>query len=201
MILKKQKILFIHIKKTGGTSVEKVFQEKFPDISIKSKNHLVMTDYISKLGEPEIDKYYSFTIIRNPWDRITSLYFMRRGKRGNPSHFQKWVLRLDKHRYVQQKHLTYRHQYDWLSNKEGKLKVKEIIYFEKLKKGWDKVCKDLGFKKFSLPHKNKSRNSRINFNYSSMYKLPNGKWNDKAIERVRFFNHKDCSHFGYDFPY
>ena len=71
MINHKHKFLFIHIPRTGGSSLESQFNYK----ENKEKNkHWTLSDW-KKTLDPEIfDQYFKFTFIRNPWDSIISKY-------------------------------------------------------------------------------------------------------------------------------
>ena len=72
MILKDKKIIFIHIPRTGGTSIEKYFDFKFSaDWSPETAQHLTMEEYNEHY---DLDKYFKFTTVRNPWDRLMSWY-------------------------------------------------------------------------------------------------------------------------------
>ena len=100
MILSNKKIIFIHIPKTGGSSVE-LSLEPYADENITSDHrgtyfnvnippiqkeimdslgvcwqeykHISALDYKKFLGS-EYDDYFVFSIIRNPIDRISSLF-------------------------------------------------------------------------------------------------------------------------------
>jgi len=72
MILHDKKIIFIHIPRTGGTSVEEYFQFKHqhgwkPDTA----QHLTLKEYSDHY---DVEDYFKFTIVRNPWDRLVSWY-------------------------------------------------------------------------------------------------------------------------------
>ena len=69
MINHKHKFIFTHIPKTGGTSILSLFTKNY-----KHKSH---TKTISLLNNENFKKYYKFTIVRNPWDRMVSLYFWK----------------------------------------------------------------------------------------------------------------------------
>jgi len=72
MILPHKKIIFIHIPRTGGTSVEKYFNFKpSVDWKIKTAQHLTLKEYGDHY---ELDDYFKFSIVRNPWDRLISWY-------------------------------------------------------------------------------------------------------------------------------
>lgn len=76
--------LFIHIPKTGGTSIEKWLGERgeltyysptAPAFMSVTPQHLTQTDLEGLMGTNSWD--FSFTIVRNPYDRIESEYFFR----------------------------------------------------------------------------------------------------------------------------
>lgn len=102
-IQKKQKVLFLHIPKTGGTTVEEFLEQEFemlchsvgkPGALKVTPQHLQESDLRMIFNGVFWD--YSFAIVRNPYDRIESEYFYRTksaikeyGKRPG---FSKWVL-------------------------------------------------------------------------------------------------------------
>jgi hypothetical protein len=79
-----KRILFIHIPKTGGTSVEKSMEKieplrmclrTIPSIMRVPPEHMTMHDIEALLGEGYFD--YAFAIVRNPYKRLESEYRMR----------------------------------------------------------------------------------------------------------------------------
>ena len=66
------KSIFIHVPKAAGTSIAR---------SIYGINvgHRSLSDY-AKISERELAKYFTFTFVRNPWDRTVSEYnFVQQG--------------------------------------------------------------------------------------------------------------------------
>jgi hypothetical protein len=74
-----KKIIFTHPHKCGGTSIEDLLgflklRDKFP--SIRPFKHATLSTHIEKLQEKNInlDGFFKFAIIRNPWARVVSFY-------------------------------------------------------------------------------------------------------------------------------
>ena len=71
MISHKHKFLFIHIPRTGGSSLESQFNYK----ENKEKNkHWTLNDWKSTLDPEIFDQYFKFSFVRNSWDFIISKY-------------------------------------------------------------------------------------------------------------------------------
>jgi len=64
MILKKEKIIYVHINKTAGSSIEIGFNKQQPEMQ-----HLAFRDYC---GMVNVKEYFTFSFVRNPWDRMVS---------------------------------------------------------------------------------------------------------------------------------
>lgn len=80
------KVIFIHIQRTGGTSIQKVFEEMDPhlvkilpiDPAMKRTKHCFASDIQKVLDAHTFTTYTKFSVVRNPFDRMLSWYFMLR---------------------------------------------------------------------------------------------------------------------------
>ena len=67
MILKDEKIVFVHINKCAGSSIE-VFFNQYP-----KDQHWVLKEYEEKYHDwDNVD--HVFTVVRNPWDKLASWF-------------------------------------------------------------------------------------------------------------------------------
>ena len=76
-----KKIIFLHVPKTGGTTIKRIF-----DISLfhdsnpatsPSPQHFTCNMLEERIGHQKYSDYYKFAFVRNPWSRILSSYFWR----------------------------------------------------------------------------------------------------------------------------
>jgi hypothetical protein len=74
MISHEHKALFIHIPRTGGTSVEKAFGIDNLWQSSPEEKHLSASQARAFYGKEIWKKYFKFSFVRNPWDRMVSLW-------------------------------------------------------------------------------------------------------------------------------
>lgn len=70
----KYNLTFVHIPKTAGTSISKWVKEKDSSLTF-----LYDHPFYEDIREHEQIKNFSFTVVRNPWDRFVSLYFWLSG--------------------------------------------------------------------------------------------------------------------------
>ena len=76
MISDTHKFIFVHINKTGGTSIEKVFDPQADQRDVRYK-HATAAFYKQAFPDPFRD-YFKFAFVRNPWDWLVSRYHWSR---------------------------------------------------------------------------------------------------------------------------
>lgn len=193
--------IFVHIPKTAGNSVNRVF-------GVDWENHKDLARYAAELPPALFASYYKFAIVRNPWERIFSDYNYQRKKSrdsklfvckdtGEKRCFREWLEAAlhDPHRYapdtwggeVSSGIHRWSPQVDWL-RVNGEIAVDAIIRMESLDEGFREVCAALGRAPVALPH----RNSRFHFPYAWYY--------DDAAKRIVADTYaEDIELFGYRF--
>ena len=69
MICSAGKFVFIHVPRTGGTSIESQLKKRF---KIEGNKHQSMFEI---MGNIDVSEFFKFTFVRNPWDLVISKYF------------------------------------------------------------------------------------------------------------------------------
>lgn len=75
-----RRMLFVHVPKTGGMSIEDVFKQGCPDARKKRPEqesigrHITYGQILER--EPQAVDYWSFGFVRNPWARMVSWWSM-----------------------------------------------------------------------------------------------------------------------------
>lgn len=184
-----QKFIFIHINKNAGTSIEKTVGLYF-----KENKHKTALEKIQKIGLNRWKKKFTFTIVRNPWDRTVSLYSYRvktnqTALKSNPVDFKDWVklTYLHKDPFYFDSPKMFMPQLDWITNKDGDILVDFIGRFEKLNEDFDVICHHLG-RNLKLPHVNSSSQKDYKIYYD-----------DETINIISSFFKKDIDCFDYKF--
>lgn len=74
MISHKYKLIFIHIPRTGGTSIEKaILNNRSGWWGIHAPSKHLNAYSAKKIYKSYWDDYFKFTFVRNPWDRMVSM--------------------------------------------------------------------------------------------------------------------------------
>lgn len=85
----KHNLLFIHIPKTGGTSVRYGLGELDPNL-LNWKHHTYIRTYKKVLHPDCYEKLFKFTLVRNPWERAVSHYFWLQGDLSRLVNEERW---------------------------------------------------------------------------------------------------------------
>ena len=173
MINHKLKLIFIHIPKTGGISISNRFFN-----SIQG-NHQIPQH---KIYKRYWNKYFKFTFVRNPWDRLVSGYFFsitftesrghlpKQGEhiKNNCANFTDFVMLMNKDRQKFFFNPAFRPQRRWLNLPEGLKPYDFIGRFEHMNRDvnilWTKIFGEA--KPFILEKLNTTLNRK---NYQSYY--------------------------------
>jgi len=202
MISDKYKSVFIHYPKTAGESITSALT---PTLEPKAgRKHLTAIQVKNAFGQEKWEKYFKFSIVRNPWDRAVSWYFHLR-KKGDLLHplnacqiarkcsfleFCKIVLR-DNQVQEEEARAGVRHFIpfcEWASDEGGNIILDFVGRFENLNNDFAVICKKIGIPRQVLPHSNGSKHK----NYIEYY-------DDETRKIVEEKYAKDIEYFDYKF--
>lgn len=180
--------IFIHINKTAGTSIGRA-------IGLPLKDHLTAAEVIARIGKEQWKKAYTFTLVRNPWDKVVSHYEYRRKKNKTEIAtrgicFADWVKMTygeNKDTFYYNNPRSFQAQVEWLKDDEGKISLDYIGKFESIRKDFDHIKRAIGLEA-ELPHLNASYRKE----YQSYY-------DDETYEIVARWFREDIEAFDYKF--
>ena len=178
--------IFIHINKTGGTSIINIIGKPF-------RKHLTANQVIQHIGQKKWNNAYKFTVVRNPWDKVVSQYKFR--IKTNKSKmteqrisFKDWVTKVFKEKdsfYYGGRPQMYIPQVEWLKNVEGEIDIDNILRFENITEDYKHMAKLLKINQ-NLPHLNSTQKSDYRGFYDEETKLIINKWFKEDIKQFGY---------------
>lgn len=199
------KLVFVHIQKTGGSSVRKILVPKLLDYEEVGFKHDLSKWHWQML--PDWNDCYKFCFVRNPWERLVSWYSMVMQKQSllaqsqnklwqyaitESKSFEEFVKKCTEEisDYGGRKSFAY-NQIDYISDENGKILVDFIGRYENFSGDMRHVAHTLGIEEDVVPvHENRSKHRHYSSYYSEEL---------KAIVADRYA--RDIEFFGYEFEY
>ena len=171
-----RKLVFIHIQKTGGITVDRLLNERIPDLRGLVARHGFASWGMDQLDD--WDEYFKFAFVRNPWDRLVSWYSMvttlpregnelRRYVHDNSSTFEEFIYNCTGEVKIKEGvHYSFAYnQLDYVTDEHGNVLVDFIGRLENFDKDIQEVFRRIGFELETVPHKNRSGHQH----YSTFY--------------------------------
>ena len=184
---RKHKFVYVHLAKTGGTSIRKALESKSETESFMSRDrkHMSARQIRDYLGLETYGSMTSFAHVRNPWDlEVSTYHYVTQNER----HYLHGALRklgsFDNYIIWRCRHLPFQ-QADMVTDESGDLIVDHVHKFENLSESFVEIMKSLCIEA-DLPKLNSSKHR----DYHSYY-------NDKTRELVAQAFAKDIALFGY----
>jgi Sulfotransferase family len=88
-----QRVLFVHVQKTGGQSIEHLLRRHLPDVrkvsGLPGAKHATYADALD--AHPELAGYWAFGFVRNPWARLWSWFQMIERRQATAERGNTWV--------------------------------------------------------------------------------------------------------------
>jgi len=211
----KYNFLFVHIAKTGGTSVRAALQKlrwRDPyyipqficsklshltrhEIGVKFPRHSKVIAAKEILPHEYFNGLFKFAFVRNPWDlQVSSFHHIRRERphlmQGITDFetFLKWKLNPERD-YQYHIDTSIELQTDYLIDLRGNIIVDFIGHHENLQEDFNSVCAKIAIKPITLPHKRKATDRS---DYRKYY-------SDETAEMVANHFKHDIDLLGYSF--
>lgn len=185
--------IFIHIPKTAGISLSLT-------LFGKETNHFFYHEY-KKCNKKKYKEYFKFSFVRNPWDRIVSIYhFLKSGgineldrqwaekNIGSYNNFNDFVT----HWINEENILTWIHfrpQHTFICDENDKIMIDYLGYFETISSDFKYIAAKIDCKK-ELLKKNASDHRDYRYYYTQEAWNKIGKVYRKDIELFGYANEK-----------
>ena len=177
--------IFTHIPRTGGSTITKALR-KFGDKD-SFDNHVFIEDTIKRIGKEKYERLFSFSMVRNPWDRQVSLYNYI--SRDSAHHLHLILTKLGSFKeYI--KYLLLKNscaswnQMEFIYSKDGKKLVNFVGRYEIIQEDFKIICGIIDVKA-SIPIQTVKE-------YKSYY-------DEESIEIVGQVFQNDIKEFGYSY--
>lgn len=197
----KRRLIYIHVPKTGGLTVESILVKNygFKYFKFKTGRYEFLSDPRGKLGifryillysleakKYDLKSFKMIAFVRNPYNRgISAIKYLNKFSEVFPQTMNDFIIRcrIDTYYYI---HFNLS-QSDCLKNDEGNLRIDYLGRFENLMEDLRRILVDeLNFpdSNFTNIHKNKSS---LNFPFSE----------DEVCQEIRKIHYEDFCNFGY----
>ncbi len=177
------KVLFLHVPRTGGSTITKILFDGLPDTK------RVLSQHASTRTAPfsffdQYSDYLKFTFVRNPWERIISWYSLLRETQEEK---MKAIVSIEE--FIETiKNYFWFNQLDYLTDEDGHLVVDKIGRYEDYENELTQILNDLNIPFRGIPR----LNSTLQRDYRSLY-------TEKSKKIVEEYCYKDIDYFSYRF--
>jgi hypothetical protein len=196
-------LIFVHIYRTGGSTIRRLLGLRFGQAEIHAKHCLgahARAHFCETLGQPEVwDRAFKFTMVRNPFSWLVSTYnyvLAHEAHTERPialkgfGHYLRWVAEVG----LKQEHPLgancHARLFDFIHDADGNLLVDFVGRFEQYERDVRFICNRAGLPGETIPKTNASRYQKTDYRE---YYAP------EDVELVKRVWAKDLGHFGYRF--
>jgi hypothetical protein len=212
VISHKYKCIFAEVPKTGSTSIRVILGRAWKPhrnlVELRRlmesswthyggrRNRIVEPLYLllsperrARIGGKQFESYFKFGFVRNPWDRVVSLYERKEPlQMKDQMSFDEFVAWIQYSSATCPHSSPHRCQLDWFVDGNGKMLADFIGRFEKLEEDWSFLAKKLGVSA-KLSHQRANPRER---HYTEYY-------NARTREMIATKFSQDIETFGYEF--
>lgn len=194
MISHRHRCIFVKVPKTAGTSIARALAVEHvgkPHRDIVQIRDAIAHSPACAAYPGCFDTYFKFGFVRNPWDRVVSLFFRKeRGRELGPAGWDEFIGWIENASDTCIHPTPHRNQIDWFLDERGAVAVDFIGRFETLAADFSTICGRLGIPAPPLPHEKRNTPGRKHY---AEYYTPTQR--DTIGEKFRI----DIEHFGYTF--
>lgn len=197
----KKKFIYVGIPKTATSSMVNYFRDVLKLKMVGGKHDLIRR-------HKNLDNYYKFSFVRNPWDWCVSRFYQRMHCRKIQN---KWFHKEFKAFMIHTKELRNKYSFEnradrqkirkkhneireiipqlfWLTNKNGSVVMDFIGRFENIQKDFNIACDKIGIPRHDLPFKNVSKKKK---HYTEYYDEETKKIVDELYKKdIETFKYK-----------
>lgn len=173
MISHSHQWIFVPINRTASSSMQVILEKNCKILGVnrhgETLKHETILEAKRRLSEDQFNRYFKFAVVRNPWDRMVSMYLYapvdrRSAKQGytrskqyemlspfaNPSPFNdddflKWLRNIPTSRSKFLASCSF-----WLKNGQGEIAVDFVGKYEHLDEAWEYISECIGLNMESL---------------------------------------------------
>jgi len=186
MISHQHRCIFIHIPKTGGSSIEDViwpgdrteadlwmgfvspYRNKYQTGGLQ---HLLARQIRQEVGPETFDAYFKFAFVRNPWDKAVSQFSYMAHRTDlreligmtPETTFDDYLQLIERNPHVQ-----WERQVEFVQDETGRSLIDFIGRFENIQQDAEAVFERIGLRGAVLPHRNASSRRH----YSEYFDVP-----------------------------
>ena len=200
MINDNKQCVFIHIPKTGGESISAALGIKHGECRVNfldqkriQTKHETLTEALLR-SYPRSQDYFKFSFVRNPWDRLVSLWAYYNRRKIAPVSGMEFRVFIENlvdatarvrqryyHNLARKNNLLYP-QHHFISDWFGTTAVDFVGRFENIEEDFATVCDRLSMPRRALPHNNKSVHKHYTDYYDADTQALVGKLYAKDVE-------------------
>ena len=211
MISYEKQCIFVHIPKTGGTSVENAIWGR--DLDCRTERdlwmgavrpgynkyqtgglqHLLASQISQEVGSDVFDRFFKFSFVRNPWSKTVSQFCYARTRKDLMKFIgmSRWT---SFRRYLdliqETEHVQSYEQWRFIVDSEGNRLVDFVGRFEEIDADFAKVAGRIGMSGTALPHDRRRKHKKDFRTY----------YNSTTVDKVAEIYCRDIEMFDYRYP-
>ena len=215
-------ILFIDICKTAGHSIRQAFRRKYR----APGNHHSVRNFTAEgckpkdpkkiydstkwnatcdiVTEEDLNTYRTFSVIRNPYDRLVSLYLW--GPKYRKVSFEIFMSNIKNNVYNSLNQHHFKSQLEWISDYNDNIKIQKLLRFENLDEDFYNLLEEWNVPQFKLEKLNTAE-ERIARNPEFYAAVTYGKkrhnyryyYNSESRKIAEELYAKDIEYFNYEY--